>query len=53
MIRALARLAITYAVTRMIARAGGRGGVLDAVLGKGKRKGAHHAPPRGARRGRH
>lgn len=39
MLRALVRLALTYAVTRALTRAGGPGGVINAVLSGRKRGG--------------
>ncbi|HZX79394.1 MAG TPA: hypothetical protein VFE72_00375 [Lysobacter sp.] len=33
MLRALVKIVLTYAVTRALSRAGGRGGLIDSVLG--------------------
>ena len=39
MIRALAKIALTYAVTRMLARSGGPGGIIDSVFNSGRKPG--------------
>lgn len=52
MIRALVKLAVTYAVTRALTRAGGPGAVLASVLGKGKATHGRGQGARGGRRGR-
>ena len=49
MLRALAKIVLTYAVTRALSRAGGRGGLIDSVLGGKKKTGTRS---RGAARGR-
>lgn len=38
MLRALAKIVLTYAVTRALSRAGGRGGLIDSVLGGNRKK---------------
>jgi len=39
MLRALVKIVLTYAVTRALSRAGGRGGLIDSVLGGAKKGG--------------
>ncbi len=48
MLRSLVKLALTYAVTKALTRAGGPGGLLNSVLSAGKRK--PPARPGGRRR---
>lgn len=53
MIRALVKLALTYAVTKAVARAGGPGAILNSVLASGKKRGGHAPRHNSGRRGRH
>lgn len=39
MLRALVKLALTYAVTKALTRAGGPGGVIDSVLSSNRKRG--------------
>lgn len=39
MIRALVKLALTYAVTKALTRAGGPGGVINSVLSGNRKRG--------------
>ena len=50
MLRALVKLALTYAVTKALARAGGPGGVINSVLGSGKKRGGQKRQGSGRRR---
>ncbi len=50
MLRALVRLALTYAVTKALTRAGGPAGMLGSILSKGRGRGGKKS--HGGRRGR-